>query len=139
MTGTELRIQYLRSLIKSYQANKDDFGLYPAELKALRRFEQELKLLESSLIAPEDKDLCNYDRELKKFLLTEGYYNIRFLEDGCIANYHMLYTTAVVIDITECGYTRRICYPKGSGLAEKMCLQMKTFNDTPLPGYTALK
>lgn len=77
--------------------------------------------------------------ELLRFLERNQYYNIRFLEDGVVCNYHFLFTDAVIIDPNFSSYERRICYPRGSGLAEKMCLGMKSVDDKPLPGFTALK
>lgn len=79
------------------------------------------------------------DIELQKFLEKQGYYNIRFLEGGVICNANFLFTDAVLIEVGYESYERRICYPKGSGLAEKMCLQMNSTDDVPIPGYTALK
>jgi hypothetical protein len=79
------------------------------------------------------------DITLKDFLESQGYYNVRILEDGVICNNHFMFTDAVIIGANHNGYERRICYPKGSGLAEKMCLGMVSFDDEPLPGYTALK
>lgn len=78
-------------------------------------------------------------KKLQEYLKTEGYFNIRFLEDGaCIANLRFLYTVAVVVGINEYGYERRICYPNET-LAVACCKYMKTADDAPLPGYTALK
>lgn len=79
------------------------------------------------------------DKSLKDFLESQGYYNVRILEDGVICNNHFMFTDAVMIDVNYGGYARRVCYPKGSGLAEKMCLGMASVDDEPLPGYTALK
>lgn len=79
------------------------------------------------------------DAQLKDFLEQQGCYNVRFLEDGLICNSHFLFTDAVIIGANYGGYERRICYPRGSGLAEKMCLGMSSVEDSPLTGYTALK
>lgn len=79
------------------------------------------------------------DEQLKKYLEEMDYYNVRILPDGVVANIHFLFTTAVVIGVNWGGYERRICYPKGMGLAEAMCKSMKSVDDPPLPGYTALK
>lgn len=83
--------------------------------------------------------LLKQDQELKDYLESMGYYNIRFLEEGVICNAHFIFTDAVLIDVNRNSYSKRICYPRGSGLAEKMCLQMKEFLDKPIDGYTTLK
>lgn len=82
---------------------------------------------------------ASHDERLKAFLEKNGYYNVRILSDGVICNRHFLFTDAVIIGANWGGYERRICYPGGSGLAEKMCLQMQSVDDPPLPGYTAIK
>lgn len=82
---------------------------------------------------------CQQDAALKAFLESQGYYNARLLEDGIVCNRHFIFTDAVIIGANWTGYERRICYPRGSGLAEKMCLEMVSVDDKPLPGYTALK
>lgn len=79
------------------------------------------------------------DEALKTFLESQGYYNVRILEDGVICNNHFIFTDAVIIGANYGGYERRICYPKHMGLAEQMCLGMSSVDDAPLPGYTALK
>lgn len=78
------------------------------------------------------------DEKLEKFLLSQGYYNIRFIDGGCVANYKFMFTTAVVLDINGWGYGGRYCY-EDACLAELMCLGMKTLDDEPLPGYTVIK
>lgn len=84
-------------------------------------------------------DLTPADIKLKAFLESQNYYNVRFLEDGVVCNAHFIFTTAVIINPNYGGFERRICYPKGSGLAERMITDMKSVDDPPLPGYTALK
>lgn len=79
-----------------------------------------------------------YDFELEKFLLENGYYNIRFLEDGCIANFNFMYTTAVVLDINFGGYGGRHCY-SDRALAAERCLIMQSIEDKPVKGCTAIK
>lgn len=79
------------------------------------------------------------DTDLKQFLESEGYYNVRILEDGIVCNSHFLFTDSVIINPDYTGYERRICYPKDRGLAEKMCLGMSSVDDKPIAGYTALK
>lgn len=79
------------------------------------------------------------DEQLKRYLETEGYYNVRILKDGIVANIHYLFTDSVIIGANWGGFERRICYPKGMGLAEAMCQNMQSVDDDPLPGYTALK
>lgn len=79
------------------------------------------------------------DLDLKAFLESEGYYNVRILPDGVICNAHFIFTDAVLIEVNRESYERRICYPRGTGLAEKMCLGIQTIYDKPIPGYTALK
>src|SRR5262245_31897644 len=82
--------------------------------------------------------LCG-DEKLKAFLESEGYRNVTFLPDGVCALFDFLYTTGVVINCTMGGFEKRICYPRGTGLAE-ICLGFMTSIDSPpLPGYTALK
>ena len=79
------------------------------------------------------------DEKLKEFLEHQGYYNVRLLPDGVIANIRYIFTDSVIIGANYGGFERRICYPRGSGLAEKMCLGMTSVDDAPIPGYTALK
>jgi hypothetical protein len=81
----------------------------------------------------------NQDEKLVEYLKSEGYYNVRILNDDVICNHHFIFTDAVLIECTYTGYTRRVCYPRGSGLAEKMCLGMVSIWDEPFPGYTAIK
>lgn len=79
------------------------------------------------------------DIKLKDFLEGQGNYNVRIIDDGIVCNAHFLFTDSVIINPDYTGYERRICYPKNSGLAEKMCMGMKSVDDDALPGYTALK
>lgn len=81
----------------------------------------------------------SYDEKLKDYLESNGYYNVKILDDGVICNCHFLFTDAVIIGANFSGYDKRVCYPRGSGIAEKMCLGMLSIDDDPLPGYTALK
>ncbi len=79
------------------------------------------------------------DEQLKRYLEGMGYYNVRILKDGVVANIAYLFTDSVIIGANWGGFERRICYPKGMGLAEAMCKSMGSVDDVPLPGYTALK
>jgi len=80
----------------------------------------------------------SHDEKLKAFLEKNGYYNIRILPDGMVCNFDFIFTRAVVINPNWQSYEKRYCY-ENRALASKMCLEMQSVDDEPLPGYTAIK
>lgn len=78
------------------------------------------------------------NKELNALLQENGYYNIRFLPDGVVANLKLLYTTALCIDLDESGYQERFCFPDSS-VAEKACAALSSIHDNPSPGFIAYR
>lgn len=74
--------------------------------------------------------------DMKSLLEANGYFNIRHVDGGWIANLRLLYTTALCIDLDEWGYESRYCYGD-KFLAERACNELKSIDDEPLPGYVA--
>jgi hypothetical protein len=51
------------------------------------------------------------EAKLHAYLLAQGYRNIKRLQNGELAaTQRMLYTTGVVVGLTQIGYDRRFCY-----------------------------
>lgn len=71
-----------------------------------------------------------------EYLKTQGYFNIRELPDGIIANTKLIYTTALCIDLTRHGYGDRYCF-ENPKLAEQACNAMTSIDDTVMEGYIA--
>lgn len=80
----------------------------------------------------------SHDEKLKAFLEKNGYYNVRILPDGIVCTFDFIFTRAVIINPNWTGYEKRYCYEKRE-LAVKMCDEMQSVDDPPLPGYTAIK
>lgn len=76
--------------------------------------------------------------ELIKYFEDMGYQNVRALDEGVIGTIDMLFTRALVIDLTHGGYGHRYCY-QNRNLATKACQELKNLDDKPLPGYSAVK
>lgn len=79
-----------------------------------------------------------YNEYQKKWLEDQGYYNVRILSDGLVANYDFLCTTACIVDISIQDVGTRFCYPDRKK-ARNMCMNLESINDKPLPGMTAIK
>ena len=78
------------------------------------------------------------ENELLKYLSSEGYNNLRVLEEGIIGTIDMIFTRALVIDINEGGYGHRYCYPDRMK-ADLACAALQHLDDEPLSGYVAIK
>lgn len=76
------------------------------------------------------------DAKFLTFLEENGYFNIRDLGGVWIANLRLLYTTSLVIGLSDFGYERRYCYEDCS-MAVRACNEMVNGDDEPLPGYVA--
>lgn len=74
--------------------------------------------------------------ELIDFLLSEGYKNVRELEDGTIVGtIGLMFTTAICIDLDVCGYDKRFCF-ESHDTALLEISKLKSGNDEP-SGYIA--
>ncbi len=71
-------------------------------------------------------------------LRAQDYTHIRVLEDGVICLAQMLYTWAVIVDAEMYGYAKRFCYPDKAKAIDCL-MKMRSVDDAPLPGYTAIK
>jgi hypothetical protein len=70
------------------------------------------------------------------FLKSEGYNNIRQLEDGTwVATIELMFTRAIVIDLTNTGYGNRFCF-SDKELAVKEIEKLVDVNSEPT-GYIA--
>lgn len=82
------------------------------------------------------------DRHLDKlldWLQSEGYTDLRVLEDGSVVGVmKMLYTWGTVVDMDYYGHGGRVCWPTYEQAAHFASI-MKTINEVPPAGYTALK
>lgn len=75
--------------------------------------------------------------ELLSYLATEGYFNLRVLDDGTIiGNLDLLYTRSLVIDLDRVGWGKRYCY-ENRAQAVSACKAMSSGDDEPLAGYVA--
>jgi len=79
------------------------------------------------------------EEKLKTFLEKQGYYNVRFLKDGVIALYDMLYTTGVMLDLDFNGVNGGRVYYQDKDLAKDACDAMTSIYDHPMTGYSADK
>jgi len=75
---------------------------------------------------------------LIKFLESQGYWNIRELPDGIVCNAKMIFTTALLIDVTEHCYDHRYCFEKQAD-AEAACLAMNSIDDEVQKTYVKRK
>lgn len=79
------------------------------------------------------------DQQLLDYLSQEGYTDLRVLEDGSIVGVlKMLYTYGTVVDLDKYGSAGRVCWPTYEQAAH-FARTMKTIDEMPPPGYTALK
>lgn len=86
-----------------------------------------------------NKHINHTDDKLLKFLESEGYTDLRTLEDGSIVGVmRMLYTWGTVVDMEYHGHGGRVCWPTYEQAAY-FARTIKTIEDEPPPGFTALK
>lgn len=86
-----------------------------------------------------NKQVNTSEKKLLEFLESEGYTDLRTLEDGSIVGvYKMLFTWGTVVDLDHYGHGGRVCWPTYEQAA-LFARTMVTIDDAPPPGYTALK
>lgn len=74
--------------------------------------------------------------ELLAYLKTEGYNNLRVLDDDCIVGtLELAFTRAIFIGLNRYGWERRFCF-EDKELALVELAKLKTENDEPV-GYVA--
>lgn len=67
----------------------------------------------------------------RPFFEDNGYFNIRQLEDGgWVANYRLLFTTAICVGLDAYGFERRYCYDDPDR-AESEIQAMRRLDDEP--------
>ncbi len=59
--------------------------------------------------------------DLEKYLLANGYYNLKVLPDGRICGlYRMIFTEALIVNLDWVGYEYRYCYAPETIAAEEL-------------------
>ena len=92
----------------------------------------------------EQTQMTNHDvimakaKELIPMLESEGYSDLRILDDGTIVGTSELaYTRAVYIGLNNVSWERRFCFSDRE-LATEECVKLKTSDDEPV-GYIATR
>lgn len=85
--------------------------------------------------------ICESEQDLFDYLASpeNGYTDLRVLQDGSIVGVlKILYTWGTVVDLDRYGHGGRVCWPTYEQAAHFAKI-MKTIEDEPPVGYTALK
>lgn len=72
----------------------------------------------------------DYKNRVAEIARKNGYFNIRVLEDGVVACFPLIFTTAICAALNESGYESRYCF-KSKDKALEQCDAMKSVDDIP--------